>query len=320
MSCRWCLFSDSHTHIFPCNHVSNCFTWNRLFTCTCIYADSCLVYCFETHFVHPGTIHHDLHWGNIICLEQNSPQTTGRVVPCSSQKEIFSQFGIIDFGDIMKSCCVFELTIFLHASTTCNKKTPPKEYVERMTKLALKMKHNTVDDASSDGGTAGDDHTPFQKNETVSMEFQTERGHASTEAPHVKEQGPSTTPTSSFEPLPQQNTQNNEQSHTNPSAALKVTSNSMDGLVLAGHAIAGYLTTSSLTELEWQVLPASVCARHIIILTFIRQALPTNMDDIENYISGEWNTKMVLKRLVSLGKDGVNAIWKDVCQRYGIVF
>ena len=88
-----------------------------------------------------------------------------------------------------------------------------------------------------------------------------------------------------------------------------------DGLILAGHAIAGYLRTSSLSELEWDVLFASVCARYVIDLVNLQWCLRESSDKTE-YIYQEWNNKRALKRLMTLGKERVYAIWDDISKTY----
>ena len=93
----------------------------------------------------------------------------------------------------------------------------------------------------------------------------------------------------------------------------------IDDVVVEGHAIVGYLATSHLTELEWGVLLASVCARYTIILMCFRKNLPADPKAVENMAPDIWNAMISLKRLVNLGKGGVNAIWKGVLKDYDIV-
>ena len=88
-----------------------------------------------------------------------------------------------------------------------------------------------------------------------------------------------------------------------------------DGLILAGHAIAGYLRTSSLSELEWEVLFTSVCARYVIDLVNVQWNLRENIDKTE-HIYQEWNNKRALHRLMTVGMERVYAIWDDISKTY----
>ena len=257
-----------------------------------------------------GTIHDDLHSGNIICLDNEALQEKrDHTGPGACREEIFSQFGIIDFGDITESCCVFDLAIFLHALTQ-GKETPPKEYVEYMNTFTQRMKNKTNDEESADKGdnVSNDTNHPGPGKDSA--------GHADMLG-EGKEQ--KSTLDQSSETLPEELTTNEEHPVlSDPSGTPELGSHETDGLVLAGHAIAGYLTASSLTELEWEVLLPAVCARYIILFVIIRQILARSNDNIESNVKFDWNCKKALKRLVSLGKDAVNVIWRDICKGYGI--
>ena len=210
-------------------------------------------------FCLPGAIHHDLHEGNIICLDQAARQGTSH-----AGTEALSQFGVIDFGDMTVSCRVFDLSLFLHLGTQC-KETQPKEYIDYFKRSSLERNCKTSDRVN---------RNQEQGSEAGGFELK---------------------------------------------AVLETSSHWINEVVLVGHAIAGYLTTSSLTELEWEVLLASVCARYTIILMCFRGNLPADLKAVENMAPKIWNAMISLKRLVHLGKDGVNEIWKGICKDYGIV-
>ena len=103
-------------------------------------------------------------------------------------------------------------------------------------------------------------------------------------------------------------------------AALYTANDKQNSLVLTGHAVSSYLTTSSLTEVEWEVLLPAVCARYLILLIIIRQTLVRDGDKVKYKILYEWNHKRALTRPVSFGKRNVIAIWKDICEGYSITF
>ena len=80
-------------------------------------------------FCHPGTSHHDLHEGNIICLDHAAKQGISH-----AGIEALSQFGVIGFGDMTVSCRVFDLSFFLHLGTRCEE-APTRDYVDYLKKV-----------------------------------------------------------------------------------------------------------------------------------------------------------------------------------------
>ena len=82
-------------------------------------------------FCQSEAIHHDLHEGNIICLDHAAKQGISH-----AGTEALSQFGVIDFGDMTVSCRVFDLSLFLHLGTRCEE-TPPRDYVDYLKKLSF---------------------------------------------------------------------------------------------------------------------------------------------------------------------------------------
>ena len=183
--------------------------------------------------------------------------------PRLSKQDIFSEFGIIDFGDVTESCCVSELSVFLHASAQ-QKENPPGEYVKHMEAM-----FRDKEGSGSDRGRQSD---------------------SSCTELHVVPEDIMASPLSSHD--------------------------DSDGLILAGHAIAGYLRTSSLSELEWDVLFASVCARYVIDLVNLQWCLRES-SDLTEHIYHEWNSKRALQRLITHGKGRVYAMWDDISKSYG---
>ena len=87
-----------------------------------------------------GAIHNDLHDDNILILEKDSAMA--RTDPTDLKSSPYSDYGLVDFGDIVVSCTLFDLVTFLE-SIMRDHAAPPKEYVEHM---------RTVMDEACDGG------------------------------------------------------------------------------------------------------------------------------------------------------------------------
>ena len=272
-----------------------------------------------------GAIHHGIHEGNIICLDPTPKHHKIHARPGAS-RDVLSQFGLVDFGDMTDSCCVFDLSTFLHMGTQYFE-TPPKLYVEQMKQLARKKNKKSVAFQNTDRFMKTDYNEKPQGIETDSSESRYASCCSLAHASRVKEGGSSelllhTDMTVLLEtPHAQDQPTYGDQpavSHE-PGERVPDASQEPDKIVLAGHAIAGYLTTSSLTELEWEVLLASVCARHATVLIFFRGNFPRNIEEVEKMASREWNGMKTLKRLLDLGKDRANAIWKGICEGYDIM-
>ena len=267
---------------------------------------------FTIHYLYilsPGAIHHDLHEGNIICLDHTHVSHIG---PDVSRTEALYQYGVIDFGDMTMSCCVFDLTVFLHVSTQCKEK-PPIEYLEYLKRLATERNSKAM------AGKNINEATKITNSEKTEIRT-TEKSRLPGDVPRVKDKSSSLTikdpATTGLLGKP---CTEDQPSHGDPSDYVEPVSHERDEVILSGHAIAGYLTTSALTELEWEVLMASLCARYSIILMGIRGNLPEDVHQLEKVTGWEWNAMKSLRRLLHLGKDGINAIWKGVCKDYGIV-
>ena len=266
-------------------------------------------------FCYPGAIHHDIHEGNIICLDSGTIQGMDKGGTDDCKAEAFSQFGVIDFGDMTMSCRMFDLSVFL--GTHCKQNTP-KKYVEFFKKLAHNRNSKTIDDKTTHEGEVNSNDKG--EVEAGGLELTAQRNEASDDVSKMKEEVPCTTTDRSFGTRLLENTPPEGQlTHGDPSGNLDPTSLELDDVILSGHAIAGYLTTSSLTELEWEMLLASVCARLIVLLMDTRGNLPENEEELEKAACWEWTGITLLKRLVYLGKDRINAIWKGVCKDYGII-
>ena len=194
--------------------------------------------------------------------------------PGTARAEIFSQFGIIDFGCMTESCCIFDLSTLL-SDITLYKEIPPIEYKEHMRMFKSRMKNRTNHDDKCDGGANVINYESHPAVDAEMVRLQDEASETTGEV--LKDQASS----KALGDLPEERTPN--KAHQLLSDPSDTSSHEPDGLVLAGHAIAGYLTTSSLTDLEWEVLLPSLCSKYIILLVIVREMLGKDNDNNIDY-------------------------------------
>ena len=89
--------------------------------------------------------YHDLKWDDIICLEQQTTLGVGRVEPAASPNELFWQFSVTDFRNIIESGLRVR-SDDISSSAPFDNRTAAREYVENMKKVAVKTMYRMVDD------------------------------------------------------------------------------------------------------------------------------------------------------------------------------
>ena len=98
--------------------------------------------------------YHDLKWGDIICLEQQTTLGVGRVEPATSPKELFWQFSVTDFRSIIESGLRVR-SDDISSSTPCDNRTAAREHVENMKGVAMGLLPDTQNCGCACAGNAG---------------------------------------------------------------------------------------------------------------------------------------------------------------------